>query len=249
MSEIELNNKINNYLNKRIVYLIALTELDLSVYDDIITSQQDNMKDILESIYEFQEKNKDGLLEENEKNILAFINRPQIRFNGTCVNKDNNDIINKIIENVNTSEFKNGNFLLSEFQKFFTFKNKLIIKDCYLDNFYYLEQYVHIFLSDMLFLSDDDFFAEYLEKNEALWNEDILYVLNYLLDDFPVIYENKLFAKRAHDILYCNKVMYKSFIIQELESDEKINAVKLLKYARSFRIKNNDLIKNVDRKI
>lgn len=251
MNENELDIKINSYLDRRLAYIIALTELDDSTYDDIILSQKENIINILESIYKFQEENKDGLLNENEQNILTFVNRPLIRFDGNGVNKENNNLVNKIIDNVNTSEFRDGNFLLSEFQKFFTFKNKLIVNDYYLENFYGLEQYVHIFLSDVLFLSDDDFFKEYLENGEGLWNDDVLYVLNYLLNDFPIVFKNKTFYERIYSILYFNKMLFrkKDFIVKQLKEEPNVTFLRCFKYTNEFINRNQDLMKIVDKKI
>ena len=244
-----INSKINNYLDERLVYFIMLAQLDGETYDDIIASQKEGMSNILEKIFAFQVRNKDCLPEFTCHNIINFINRPGVRFKDGNINKENNEIINKIIENANSSKFIKNDFVISESKKFFKFGKKTFVKECKADDFCELEQLVHIFVVDMLFASDEEYSERYLKGGEGTGNESVLFVINYLINDFPIIFRDQRFYDRCSGILGCNVSLCMDEETQIEDLDENMLFAKILihRYKKSFYQKNHLLLENLSK--
>lgn len=242
----DINSKINNYLEDRMIYFIMLAPLEEKTYDKIVNYQKDKMPKFLQKICDVQEKTMNCFPAYASKNIINFINRSGVRFSDGHIIKENNNIINNIISNANCPKDFKTDFIVEESKKFFTFENKKYINECKLSDFLDLEKTVYTYIVDMLFASNEMFSEKYTNGYEGVGNESTLYVINYLLNDFPTIFENEQFYGRTASILGYNKDLCQDNDVELLDMEgSQLSKRYYRKFKKSFDKKNNSILENI----
>ena len=247
----ELDKKINDYLDERLIYYIGFTELTDEVIDSIIIDEDyDSIVSFLKLMLHIEKENINKFPQSVFKNFVKFVNTDKIRFNKAYKNKEVYDIINEMITLSNTAEFDDFTFFENEATKFFEDYEGCLKEDYVL--ILEVERVIHDFVEDAIYANDDQFREKYLEElfindrnSNPFYN---LFIINYILNDFPLLFENKAFKNRVSLILKeYNLKSTKNQMIQHL-SKEKTLKKKFFCY-QSYKFlhkKNNAVIHNIE---
>ena len=241
----ELDCKINDYLDERLVYLIGCSSVPTDLIDDL--KKNDGVSTIInmiKSIHSFCQKNKNGIPIEMLDNFVAFVNNESIRFNDDFKGTESNMLINDIIGFRNSAELTDMSFIYEEAIKFFYMDKKGVVFEDTIESLLNLEEKVYAFLVDALYADDAEFCNKYFSEDEGVGSDDSLYVINYIANDFPIVFKKASFLERISAILASNKditktkVLIDSFINTEGSLVEKIECVKSLTKLK----KNNNIV-------
>ena len=244
----ELDQRINEYLNERLVYLIGFADLSEGVANDIINLKSyDFVMSMLKLIRAFLKKNENKLPVSVPHNFVKFINNPNLRFADKFRTKEVNEVINDIIGYSNAAKFTDYSFFINEVPKFYDFdQNGEIFSDT-IDEIIELEENVYEFLVDTLFANDDEYLEKYFFGDQGIGTLSNLYVINYIANDFPLVFKDKTFLERTSTILTTNSKLTNtpgivSHVIAERSIPEKI---KCISYLKTFKKKNQSVIGHV----
>lgn len=248
MSGKELDKIINDYLNERLIYLIGFADISCDVANDIINQKSyDFIIGILKSIRTFLEVNENKLPIDVPHNFVKFINNPNLRFSNRFKTKEANQIINDIIGYSNSAKFTDYSFFINEVPKFYDFdqNGKLFMDD--IEKIIELEENVYEYLVDTLFAKDEEYIKKYFLGDQGIGTLNNLYVINYLANDFPLVFKDKTFLERTSSILATNKKLTEtpgivSHVLAERSISDKI---KCITYLKSFKKKNKSVIGHV----
>ena len=237
--EAALNEKINDYLVKRLAMLVTLNKIPADVIDGVIDKEENQIIKVVRAIRDFCVENKNSLPEDLFQNATYFLSHEGIRFNPKYAHTTVNDDINDVIGVANSAVFTDHSFLINEGLKFFQTGKAREKLEFDTETIFELEERVNEYALDLLFATDEEFIAKYVIGEDGVGNPVALCVINYLSADFPAIFKNEEFLERTSVILSCNRKAssYKFFLANLLSDRTLLQKI-------SYQIDTNKLVKH-----
>lgn len=249
MSEIELENELDNYINKRFVYYIGVTPFsDAALEEFTIINDSERILTVLKNILEFQENYRDCIPLKMQKNFYEFASSSSIKFNDKFKSNEFCHVIGKIIENAKEAKFDNSRLFADELPKFNDMELYKKYNKNNLDYILSLEETVFKFVLDFLKLEDEKLDIKYGLGDTEVLNKEYLYAIEYLVHDYPLIFKKEKFYTRVTKLLKDNEERLSSKEVKEQAKSLKLLPFKISfkVYMKNLREKNNKVYEKVE---